>query len=469
MSVNVTRQYTEVLNSGDGDLRVTRQYAEVLHEGDGDLRVTRQYVEVLLENINVYNESLSDTLTITDYVRGPINVSTNDSLTFTEKASRVFLANASDTLEFLFGDGEIDPILIIGDFIPLVESLSFNETVYVETSNWRYTSDNLTITDSVEVHGPIYSSTTTTLHISDHLATPFSVTILDEFILTEILGRNIDLDTNDSLVLTEDLTRFRYTASTTFQIVDYATAAKFGGAIITEFDINESVVLSSTFVRSVVTNTGLGHSLTYFIVSPCTDKEYGPFIGESTVTSDLIIPASTVPFIQTTSSTSRFILSYPSIGATDTVILRAPNFGNLDRFSADRVNREIRGGSIVVFSDPNWPKQQTVSVTFSGLTGLEIEDLQTFIYNHLGEEVHVMDWEGREWIAVIITPNEPATHDGKNNWNIGFEFTGLILDGHQPGESASFQDIVTCILESNRTLADSYQIVESVTFLHIPA
>ena len=53
---------------------------------------------------------------------------------------------------------------------------------------------------------------------------------------------------------------------------------------------------------------------------------------------------------------------------TDEVTLRAPDFGNKDRLGFNRVLRETRGGTLVVFADPQWPKTQTLALNFSGLS-----------------------------------------------------------------------------------------------------
>jgi hypothetical protein len=40
----------------------------------------------------------------------------------------------------------------------------------------------------------------------------------------------------------------------------------------------------------------------------------------------------------------------------------------------------------------------------------------TFISAHLGEEIKLTDWEGRQWTGVIMTPNEAhRTEDSKRS------------------------------------------------------
>jgi hypothetical protein len=142
-------------------------------------------------------------------------------------------------------------------------------------------------------------------------------------------------------------------------------------------------------------------------------------------------------------------LTYPALATpTDTVELRAPELDNIDRLSFTRINRETRGGKLSVFADPAWPKTETVIATFVGLTRTEIEDLQTFFVDHIGEEIGMQDWEGREWVGVVTTPNESAVNDGGRNacggkgWTITFEFEGVLVDGHAPNNSLSLSQTI---------------------------
>ena len=92
--------------------------------------------------------------------------------------------------------------------------------------------------------------------------------------------------------------------------------------------------------------------------------------------------------------TAPFQLLYPAVGpATDSVTLRAPNLGNKDRLSFNRVLRETRGGTLVVYADPIWPKIQTLVLSFSGLSGDEAQALIAFFNDHLGLEIGLLDWE----------------------------------------------------------------------------
>jgi len=119
-------------------------------------------------------------------------------------------------------------------------------------------------------------------------------------------------------------------------------------------------------------------------------------------------------------------LVYPVTGPfDDTLSLRAPNLGNRDRFQGNRINRETRGGTLIVYADQMWPKIKTLVLQFSGLTSAEAQALHTFIDSHLGQEIGLMDWEHRFWSGVITTFDDPITQDGRGcKFSVGFEFEG---------------------------------------------
>jgi hypothetical protein len=151
---------------------------------------------------------------------------------------------------------------------------------------------------------------------------------------------------------------------------------------------------------------------------------YHPFVGEGPGTNpeppdeDLEGP---IPGI-----TDPFKLVYPTIGPfTDTLVLRAPNFGNRDRLQMNRISRETRGGTLVVYADPIWPKIQTLVMSFSGLTWAQANGLHTFIDNHLGLEVGMLDYEHRFWRGIVTKFDDPIVQDGKGcKYTVNFEFEG---------------------------------------------
>jgi hypothetical protein len=118
--------------------------------------------------------------------------------------------------------------------------------------------------------------------------------------------------------------------------------------------------------------------------------------------------------------------SYPLTTVTHTLTLRGPELGNRERMQFQRINRETRGGTLIVFADPIWPKNDHLVMDFVGLSETETNQVRSFIKTTLGKQVSLRDWEGRNWVGVIVSPNNPIVRDGAMCMNT----VAIELEGH---------------------------------------
>lgn len=191
-------------------------------------------------------------------------------------------------------------------------------------------------------------------------------------------------------------------------------------------ELTAEAAVARSGLRGAASALNLGQSATYYLVSSGILQRYHPFVGDGAP------GAPTPPALELEGPrpgvTAPFQLVYPAGGpVTDSVTLRSPNFGNKDRLGFNRVLRETRGGTLIVFADPMWPKIQTLVLNFSGLTSDQAQELLTFLEAHLGEEVGVYDWEHRYWTGVITTPTDPVVQDGRDSFSASFEFEGELV------------------------------------------
>jgi len=191
-------------------------------------------------------------------------------------------------------------------------------------------------------------------------------------------------------------------------------------------------ILSLTGVAAVtidrglasISTLGLQQSTTYTLILGSTRWQYSPFVGDSS-DSDAPTPPPAEIGGPMAGIQVPFQLVYPSMGVvTDSVSLKAPNLGNKDRLAFNRVLQETRGGTLIVFADPIWPKIQTLVLTFSGLYRVEAHALLAFINDYLGKEIGLIDWEHRYWKGIITTPDEPIVEDRFDNFTASFSFEG---------------------------------------------
>jgi hypothetical protein len=122
----------------------------------------------------------------------------------------------------------------------------------------------------------------------------------------------------------------------------------------------------------------------------------------------MTMPSSVPAFAHTGS----VIFGYPYGSPTDNqVILPSPEFNNANRISVTRIQTETRGGDEILFRDPNWPTDEELAWTFTNLTDTQKDALVAFIATSLGKDIHVTDYEGLVWRAVITNPETEFVQD----------------------------------------------------------
>lgn len=184
-------------------------------------------------------------------------------------------------------------------------------------------------------------------------------------------------------------------------------------------------VASVSVVRKRIASSTLvlKQAVSYSLLRSDVSYQYRPFVGAGESSSPTPPPTTLSPPLA--GVTDPFKLLYPATGTiTDFLVIRAPNLGNKDKLVFNRISRETRGGTLVVFADPIWPKIQTLSLTFSGLTLTEADALLAFVDAHLGQEIGLLDWEHRYWKGVIMTPEDPIVQDTRDTYSASFEFEG---------------------------------------------
>lgn len=162
---------------------------------------------------------------------------------------------------------------------------------------------------------------------------------------------------------------------------------------------------------SAADDIGIDDAVAFTIHRANIEWQYHPLVGKRAGSDPLPPPAALDGFAVSPSNRCRFV--YPVAHPAEEISLRNPEFGNKDRLQFNRINRETRGGTLVVYADPIWPKVEIQVLTFTGLSQDQARGLLTFMASHLGELVGFLDWEGRYWQGVITNPNDAVVHDGR--------------------------------------------------------
>jgi hypothetical protein len=488
MALRVTRQYDEILAAGDGDARVTRQYTEILAKGAGSIRATRQYAEILAESFVTYEESVQSNLSLAQQVNvsGTFSRSVEHPLGLSQKVSSFFFLDCENTLNLTqkvsptyFASVTSNMSLvqdvfdthIPSDFIPIADTMNLQQTVVWDVGLFKAIIHDMQLSQNVVWQGPHYFNinqylTSLEQTVENTYGCPWlPVELEDELNLAQNINRTYEETINQTVNLVQDAWK-RDMAESTINFNQSITWGKSKGLPVTNLSLSSIVNVNGDFGRTAQHTAILGHALTYYLDRPCDNKNYTPFVGTSTVSSTPAPPPSIIPIIQNDPTVTRFKLAYPGIGEpTDTIILRAPELDNIDRYAFSRINRETRGGKLSIFVDPNWPQINTLIANFIGLKKTEIDEILTFLHNYVGEEVHITDWEGREWVGVIITPNESATQDGRDNWSFTFEFEGVLIESHTQGTTMNLSDTLNLKVHWHRSLTHTINMIQTAVFL----
>lgn len=477
MALRVTRQFGEALGAGDGSLRVTRQFGEVLGRGEGKLRVTRQYIEVLALASQTHEKSLTTAMSITDNAHVPErHERIEDTLSLTERVPATFVEDLLDDLGItqttsrtlpysLTSELDLDDPFVylhnVGEHISIHESLTFTQDIDFESGLFNVMETVMNMSDSVNEIGPRYKTVWTRIHLYQYMPSKFA-RAESTINLVDLTGRDYKAEASSTISLSHDMWRSS-TPTTDMTLVQSLDWGKTKGIPAQYLNLEHTIGLHGDWARAMMNELGIGHSLTYYLPDPCDTKAYTPFIGESTVSDSPTAPDADLPFTQGLLEGGRFLLLYPALGeSTDVVELRAPNLDNKERQAFTRINRETRGGKLSVFADPDWPKINTLVLSFSGLTKTEVGEIHDFIQEHLGEEIGIIDWEGHQWAGVITTPNERAAQDGKHGFTLTFEFEGVLVEEMPSGSHMSVVDGFTHFFHKARSLSNE------ITWSHFP-
>lgn len=107
--------------------------------------------------------------------------------------------------------------------------------------------------------------------------------------------------------------------------------------------------------------------------------------------------------------------------------LRNPDFGESQGFESSRINRKTRAGELIIFRNPNWPKSKTLRYQFSFLKESQAKALLAFFEQTAGQEITLVDFEGRTWLGIIRTPATNVIEQGRYNYTAEFEFEGELV------------------------------------------
>ncbi len=231
-----------------------------------------------------------------------------------------------------------------------------------------------------------------------------AVNAVSDLVLTGSASTSITESVEQTLTLTQSTTEnITITASSTLALTDAAVALQVLNLSVTS-DLN----IQSAF------------ELTTDDTEVCT---YDPSIGSSTDSTNPVPRPLSSPF--TISRQTTITLAHPWTTPTNTITMRVPELGNKNIVEVQRINRKTRGGTLIVWSDPQWPKNEKLVIEIKAMTEAKATELKVFIALTLGQEFGYTDWENNTYKVVLLNPDTAIQRDGtcKVSANLEFEVT----------------------------------------------
>ena len=174
-------------------------------------------------------------------------------------------------------------------------------------------------------------------------------------------------------------------------------------------DLYDTIFVTGQTIDTVGTDFGgdfaqtfLRQHVAYRVTrSASPERSYSPFIGNSDDTTYDEVPAAAPTLGQ-----GVLTLTYPRVTPTLTLVLKNPEFGNLDVIRFTKVDRRTRGGDRKFFTDSGWGSTQSFELEITNVcdTTATIDEILEFLNTSLGGEVGLLDWENRQWKGIIVAP-----------------------------------------------------------------
>ena len=104
------------------------------------------------------------------------------------------------------------------------------------------------------------------------------------------------------------------------------------------------------------------------------------------------------------------------------VTVMSPDFDNTEALQFTRVNKKTRGGDLIIFRDPQWPKSMTLTYTWKYLSMKDRDNLMNFVANTVGQVFNLLDYEGNNHSVYIKNPDTDFSRQQKQFSQVRLDF-----------------------------------------------
>ena len=325
------------------------------------------------------------------------------------------LAEGRNSTKHVAGQNDLDlDVNAIGNKVTQVAATT--PIYFTET-----TLDRLTF-EEIEVERGIFAAADSYIYV-DPAPTGNILSFAQRAGVVHVRADGISVTATNGLALSQ-LANPTLTGDAASQLtLGHAASATVGRVATSTLALGQQASRTIERFVSAGSTLALHQAVNMVLVEDCVTRAYTPFVGSTDDPNAPAPPSTTVPTLERVEGVQ---LYWPLDAPTMTVTLRGPELDNADRLRFQRINRETRGGTLIVFADPIWPKLQQLTLEFIGLEEDEAQSLLTFIGATLGKEIGLRDWENRHWAGVIVSPGEAIIRNGPHNISTALEFEGCL-------------------------------------------
>lgn len=371
--------------------------------------------------------SIVDTLSLVDLAHEtPETLSVHDTLSLVDSAVFTPTRNVADTLSL---NETIRVVHAFGETV--TDTLSLVSTAVGTGGDVQIVHDSLALVDTVFENGPWYESVSSVISLIDTVSFDqalINISVNDPLSISQFVSLGRTEIVSDIISLTDTASHSVISIADTLTIVDMVSVQHnvivtdgnpFGG-ILQHNIFSHTVHVNQVTTHTASTTISLADSVAAWVES-AQDCVYAPFIG-ATADLDVVTPPPTQP----TLTGGTLTLTWPFVSPSLTVVLRNPEYDNKFQYQPTRINRETRGGTLIIFADPVWPKLKKLEFTVTYLQGIQMQNLQAFLLASIGQSIGLRDWEGQQWEGVILNPDAEISNAQRGNWSIGLQFEGVL-------------------------------------------
>ena len=273
----------------------------------------------------------------------------------------------------------------------------FAEKVRTDRPSFRV-SESLTFTETLK-HNRHYLSIVESMTIRDLLTSSTTrqiPNIIESLVFSEhTLPRSFQCDVFDILQLVEHKSSLNFVEQLHFRetLTLDKRKAKYDTLVFTE-----TIGLKVKRVLIINETLNLTEGLTFTQIR-CGDRPC------------LVGPATNTLTVTLSTFDNRY-----------SVTVMSPDFDNTEALQFTRVNKKTRGGDLIIFRDPQWPKSTTLTYTWKYLGMKDRDNLMTFVSNTVGQVFNLLDYEGNNHSVYIKNPDTDFSRKQKQFSSVRLDF-----------------------------------------------